>query len=361
MFGKKHLEGHALQRMNVLSSMVSSILIRGRSELRQMALGNGERKQFASKIRQYKRLLMNERLDYKEYYLPYIEPILECLSKEGKLIFSIDGSVVGKGCMCLMFSVIYQGKAIPVVWRVYKAKKGHLPEQAHRDVLVGVVPDKCRIIIVGDGEFDGIDWQSDILKLGWDYVLKTGKGRQVNTSTGDTFKIGSVKTVKGSECYFEGLEFTAKKWMTNLLIWHGKEHCELVYLLTNLDFAPEIKRFYKKQYKIEPFFRDQKSKGFHIQKSGLSDPKRLQRLLIATCLAYVISIMAASKACKSKFYNEIARTDKRFLSLFQIGLKFIRFLVDMRQWRAFSWKRDFMPDKVYYKKSLFDKLICVPF
>jgi len=325
--------------------MVSSVLITGRSELRQIAQGNGERKQFSSKVKQYKRWVINENVSVESYYLPYMNPLLEQLSKSGELVFSIDGSAVGKGCMCLMFSVIYQGKAIPVVWHVYKMKKGHLPEQAHRDLLEelsAVVPNNCRVIVVGDGEFDGCDWQADVLELGWNYVLKTGKGRKVHTSTQDNFKLRNLKTAKGSEYFFESLEFTDKKWVTNLLIWHGK-------------------RFYKKRYKIEPFFRDQKSKGFHIQKSGLRDPKRLQRLLIATCLAYVLAIMAATKASKSKFYQAVARTDGHFLSLFQLGYRFLLLLVDIRQWRAFSWNRDFIPDKVIYDNNLFNKLICVPF
>lgn len=115
--------------------MVSSILIKGRSELSQMALANGERKQLASKVKQIKRWLLNEKTGYKEYYLSFIKPLLEVLAASGHLVFSIDGSVVGKGCMCLMFSVIYKNKAIPVVWRVYKAKKGHLSEKVHRDLL----------------------------------------------------------------------------------------------------------------------------------------------------------------------------------------------------------------------------------
>ena len=341
-------------RLNGLSSLVSSILITGRSELRRVALGNGDRKQFSSKVKQYKRLLMNEYVDMESYYLPYMIPLLLQLSKSGELIFSIDGSVVGKGCMCLMVSVIYQGKAIPVVWRVYKAKKGHLPEKAHRDVLSDlseVVPENCRTIVTGDGGFDGCDWQRDILDLGWDYVLRTGKGRKVRTSSSDNFKLGSISTMEGTDMFMEDVEFTEKKWLTNVLVWHGKNHVKPLYLLTNLDFAPEIKRFYKKRFKIEPFFRDQKSKGFHIQKSGLRNPDRLKRLLIATCLAYVLSVMAAAKARKSIFYDEITRTDGEFLSLFLLGYRFILFLVDIRQWRTFSWARDFIPDSIHYTEN----------
>jgi len=145
------------------------------------------------------------------------------------------------------------------------------------------------------------------------------------------------------------------------LIWHRKKHEDPVYLVTNLDFTPEIQRFYKKRFKIEPFFRDQKSKGFYIQKSGLRDPERLQRLLIGTCLAYVVAIMASSKANKSKFYANISRTDGRFLSLFQLGYRFLLLLVDLRQWRTFSWKIDCKPDKPKYNYQQTQILTCVPF
>jgi len=44
---------------------------------------------------------------------------------------------------------------------------------------------------------------------------------------------------------------------------------------------------YQKRFRIETFFSDQKSRGFHIHKSHISDPRRLSRLLIAACVAYL--------------------------------------------------------------------------
>ena len=41
---------------------------------------------------------------------------------------------------------------------------------------------------------------------------------------------------------------------------------------------------------------------------------RLDKLLLATCMAYVICIMAGVEAGQSKFYVEFARTDGNFLS-----------------------------------------------
>jgi hypothetical protein len=42
-----------------------------------------------------------------------------------------------------------------------------------------------------------------------------------------------------------------------------------------------------KRFRIETFFSDQKSRGFHLHKSHMSDVQRLSRLLIAACLAYI--------------------------------------------------------------------------
>jgi len=350
MLGKKYMSFYELQRIKVLSSMVSSIIFSGRTELQQMALANPESKQHSSKVKQYKRLVINEKVDLETYFFPYIIPLLECLSASGELVFSIDGSVAGRGCMCLMFSVIYKGKAIPVVWDVYKKKKGHLPEKEHRSLLEKLkklVPEGCRVVITGDGEFDGCGWQSDILEAGWDYVLRTGKGVQITEACGDKFKAGSVCLNEEETLFFESIGFTKKELEANLFIWHGKGHKDPLILVTNLDFEGEIKRFYKKRFKIEPFFRDLKSQGFHINRSGLQDAKRLKRLLIAACVAYIFCIMSSTKAYESKFYDKFARIDKKVLSLFQLGRRFILFLIDIRQWRAFSIKRDLAPESPF--------------
>ncbi len=151
---KCRFEGHELRRFDTLCSLVSSVLITGNSTLHHLALGNPDLKQYESKKRQYKRWVTNDNVPLERYYLPYIKSLLSTLSAAKELVFSIDGSFVGKGCMCLMFSVIYKDKAIPVVWRVYKSKKGHLPEKSHQDLLsdlAKVVPCDCRVIIVGDG------------------------------------------------------------------------------------------------------------------------------------------------------------------------------------------------------------------
>jgi len=341
MLGSCHLRGNNLRRLEVLATMVSGILLQGSSRLSDIARSNPDDKQQASKEKQISRWIQSDHTSYKLHYLSYAKSLLDHLSASGHLVFSIDGSTAGQGCMVLMLSVIYKKRALPVVWHVVKAKKGHLPEQTHRELLKSlsqIVPSGCEVTIVGDGEYDGCDWQADINALGWNYVLRTGVGRLIETEPGEEIKLGSMIPADGQRFFMlYDVKFTHKKYgPVNVLIQHEKGYKEPIYLLTNLDFPERISKLYKKRFKIETFFSDQKSRGFNIQRSKIGKPERLAKLLIATCLAYLFCVIVGVKCSKSKLYPRVHRSDRCDLSLFSLGKRFIEFLVDMRKWTSFK-------------------------
>ena len=93
--------------------------------------------------------------------------------------------------------------------------------------------------------------------------------------------------------------------------------------MSNMASAEEACRFYSKRFRIETFFSDQKSRGFHIQKSHMSDPQRLSRLFIAACLAYIWIVYLGSVCMKDGWVRVIHRGDRCDLSLFQLGLRLL--------------------------------------
>ena len=74
---------------------------------------------------------------------------------------------------------------------------------------------------------------------------------------------------------------------------------------------------------IETFFSDQKSRGFHLHKSHLRDPKRLARLLIAACLAYLWLVYLGVCALRDDWLKRLHRQDRCDLSLFRLGLRLL--------------------------------------
>ena len=204
----------------------------------------------------------------------------------------MDGCVVGRGCCALMMHVIYQGRALPLAWRVRQSPKGHCPEDLHIalvELVSELIPAGATVVFLGDGECDGTELQATLTEAGWLYACRTSKG---NTAMweGETFALAlmgaSIKP--GRLIELKDVHVTHDAYGPVLLLcgW-AKGYAEPLYIVSNMASAEEAMRYYHKRFRIETFFSDQKSRGFNMQKSRLTDPQRLSRLFIASCLAYI--------------------------------------------------------------------------
>jgi hypothetical protein len=106
--------------------------------------------------------------------------------------------------------------------------------------------------------------------------------------------------------------------------WWGREYQEPIYLVSNLTLPEEACQLYRKRFHIETLFSDFKGRGFQLQKSGLIDPMRVSRLLIAVSLAYVWVISFGVYALKMGWDKIIHRTDRCDLSLFELGKRLLK-------------------------------------
>ena len=106
------------------------------------------------------------------------------------------------------------------------------------------------------------------------------------------------------------------------MAWWRKDYQEPIYLVSNMDLVEEVCDWYKKRFSIETFFSDQKSRGFHLHKSHLADPKRLAKLMIAACLAYIWIVYLGVHASQKNYLPLIHRADRGGLRLLDYRLDF---------------------------------------
>ena len=319
----KRLAGRQVRHMNTLAGMVSGIVRSGKSQLKAMAKKSPDQSKVESRIKRFSRYLKNEGVDTQTYFIPFLEALLVGLSNCGPLVLAIDGSEVGRNCLALVISVIYQKRALPLVWVVVRGSKGHFPEETHCQLVQTVkplLPDDSEVIFLGDGEFDGNQLQAAIADHGWEYVCRTAKNRLLNDA-GDQFALDEIHLKAGDCIAMPDVYVTQEEYGPVLAIaWWRKRDKEPIYLLSNMELAEEACDFYEKRFRIETFFSDQKSRGFDLHKSHISDPERLSRLLITACLAYIWIIYLGVIAKREQWVAIIHRTDRCDLSLFQLGL-----------------------------------------
>jgi hypothetical protein len=257
--------------------------------------------------------------------LPVAQALLVVLAK-AELLIVFDGSVVGRGCIALMASVLYKGRALRVAYLVIAGKKGHFPEHMHRALLAQItalIPQGARVRLLGDGEFDGTGFLHSIHQQGWQYVCRTACDTRVRV--GETSgNLHDLVPVQNTMFVIEGAHITGALYgpVTALIVWE-QPYEQPLYLVTNMAEAEAGLAAYRKRCHIETFFNDQKSRGFQLHKSHVSDPARVARLLLAACLAYLWVVYSGVCARRDDWVQRIHRQHRCDLSLFQLGLRFL--------------------------------------
>jgi Transposase DDE domain len=321
------ISGRMAQHFMVLAAFISGIVGSKSSQLPSIATKIADQATPESRVKRITRWLKNDEIKEEIYFLPYAEVLLNCLALE-TLVLVMDGSGVGRGCCALMIHAIYKGRALPLAWVVRQCPKGHCPEALHIELVELVrelIPEGTQVVFLGDGEFDGIDLQETMNDAGWLYACRTAKST-VATWEGLKFNLdllgSSIKP--GRLIELKEVQFTRDAYgpVMVLCCW-AKDEAEPLYLVSNLCVAEEAIKYYKKRFRIEIFFSDQKSRGFNIQKSHIEDPQRMSRLLIASCLAYIWIVYLGS-LCKTDGWQSIIHRKSRCdLSLFRLGLQLL--------------------------------------
>src|SRR5215510_11351669 len=327
-----HPTGAVARPLTTLAALLSGIVGGKSTQLPHIATKVPDSHKLESRVKRFARWLDNERILEEMYFLPYAEILLTHLAVE-TLVLVMDGSGVGRGCVALMIHVLYKGRALPLAWRVRQGPKGHFPEDLHIALVAlmrACLPEGTQVVLLGDGEFDGTTLQETLNEAGWCYVCRTAQSTVV-TWDGETFRLDTLGACSkpGTLIVCKEVQMTRHAYGPVMLLccW-AKGYHEPLYLVSNMDAAEEACRYYQKRFRIETFFSDQKSRGFHIHKSHISDPQRLSRLLIAACLAYIWIVYLGSLCEKEGWLTIIHRTDRCDLSLFQLGLRTLDYFLN---------------------------------
>jgi len=323
-------KGRQRQSIQVLAMFINGIVASKSTNTREVAKKAPGKAKVTSREKRLSRWYQNKRVSYEWHMLPFVEDLLAHLSRQ-TLVIAIDGSEVGRNCVTLMLSLIYQKRAIPLLWSVRRGSKGHFAAEMHVELLKSLqdlLPEDVSLVLLGDGEFDSVELQTFIADAGWEYVCRTAKNTQV-CHDGIWMSLDDCEPWPGSCSALHDVLFTRQAYGPVLVIlWWERGYKEPIYLVTNLPLVEEACRFYRKRMRIETFFSDQKSRGFRLHKSHISDPQRLHRLMIAACLAYIWIIYLGVIALEDGWKNQIHRTDRCDLSLFQLGLDLLEYFLN---------------------------------
>ena len=334
-----------------LTQLITGILRSGQVQFRKVAQKLKYRFKKTSLEDKFRRFVRNENINVDVEYLPFAQFIVSSLSRnQEQLVLLIDSSKAGGRCICLMVSVYYKGRALPLCWTVYKGRKGHSSIETQLALLKTahtLVPDDVSVVLLGDGEFDGadvVDWMEEV---NWQYACRTALDTLIFYQ-GEWVALQNLPLAAKQEAFFTDVLFTQSVQVgpVNILaIWNEKEGCHW-FIVTNFDTQEEATEWYSKRFTIETLFSDVKGRGFNLDKTRLYIPDRVSRLILAAAIAYLFSIFLGVDLIHSGKLGELVRTDDSYYSLFQLGLIYLDHLLN----ECLSFPDLYLPppDSFYY-------------
>jgi hypothetical protein len=282
-----------------------------------------------STTRRLSRLLDNPAIRVREWYEPVAREWLETQFRNfGEIRLIVDGTKVGFGHQLLMVGIAYRKRAIPIAWTWVKQVKGHSDSRKQLALLSYVrklIPGHAAVFVVGDCEFGPIAVLRQLDQWRWLYVLRQKSDNVVWCNERNGWRIFSAFIHKPGESFWLGRGYLTSKeiYPVNLLVHWGVGEKEPWCLATNLPDLGMTLQYYRRRMWIEEMFGDMKDHGFDLESTMLRHFERLSRLTLAVALLYVWLISIGTRTIRNGLRELVDRTDRRDLSIFQIGLRFI--------------------------------------
>jgi hypothetical protein len=283
-----------------------------------------------SLTRRLSRWLDNPAVCVREWYEPIARRWLEAQWKglhEIRLI--VDGTKVGFAHQLLIVSLAYRKRAIPIAWTWVKHIRGHSSAFQQLALLNDVrklLPADAAVFLVGDSEFGSVEVLKWLDQWHWFYVLRQKSDTCVWSEYNNEWKpFGSLVRQAGESLWLGDGYLTASAiYPTKLLVhWEAGEK-EPWCLATNLPDRSMALRCYRRRMWIEEMFGDMKKHGFDLESTMLRNSLRLSRLTLAVALLYVWLVSIGSHIIHQGLRHLVDRHDRRDLSIFQIGFRFIQ-------------------------------------
>jgi len=258
----------------------------------------------------------------------------------------LDCTQAGPKCRTLVAGLAYHGTVLPIGWKTYKGKKGHLKGECHRDLLIQIAPylrSYHQVIVLGDAEFSSeavIGW---LVSQKWHFVLRFQHRYQVKLEADDEWQM--MKTAyeaagmgPGQLIHWEQAAFTEKHQRAGLTLtvhW-GEGEEEPLCLVSSLPASLYPEQIYEMRAWIETLFGHQKSRAFQLARTHLTMPEQIDRLFLALAIASCMILGLGTHLFIIGQSKMVDRSDRRDLSLFQIGYRSLLRLLALNQLHKFK-------------------------
>ncbi len=337
----------------MLSALIVCLLENNKAHISRLgeSLSIGDASAMAC-IQRIRRFLSNKKLSPIITVVPLLPLMRPLLSKLPEIVLTMDRTDWEKRrkyINILSVAVSYKGRAIPLFWIVLD-RKGNSSFEHWKQVLTPVIEglqqmkwlSGISIHVVADREFASPKLAEWLKKTyGVDATLRMKASMYLKGEGMPETKITTLlrRMLKGSRRVLRDQIVTRDStFKMNVVLNWGKEYEEAMVVATTLAKPNRADVLYGQRFGIEPMHKDWKTNAFELEKTRVTDPKRIETLLIPIAFAYILCVLEGEKKEETGDVIKPPKGKKRMVGLFLSGLRTISMYIrrgTIEQFRIF--------------------------
>ncbi len=280
-----------------------------------------------STVRRFSRWLSNNRIKFEPLYGPLIETALVGWFGK-KLYVALDTSMLWNTYCLIRLSVVYRGRAVPLVWRVIEHGSSAVSYDTYKALLDEAqsrLPFACRVVFLADRGFADTQLMERLRQLGWHFRIRIKCNFWIYPCHQAPFQVGAIDLKPGHMTFWQQVSITDKRFGPVHLAVARPVGDDDWYVIS--DEAAELKTLqeYGLRFDIEENFLDDKSNGFQLESSLIRSPQALERLCFVLAMTTLYLVSLGSDVVKQGKRRLVDAHWFRGSSYLKIGWKWVHY------------------------------------
>ncbi len=318
-----------IRHMKTLSWMINGLILSGKICLGDWAIYVQGRAQYLqSIIRRFRRFLDNDRIDVAALYGPLFAQALKGWDRT-TIYVALDTSMLWNTYCLVRISLIYRGRAIPIVWKVFEHGSATIAYEAYEALLDEAArilfPFHCQVIFLADRGFADTDLMQHLLDLDWHFRIRIKENFYIYRPGKRGCKVNAIRLAPGHTQFWHNVQITHEKFGSlHLAVGQTLHSQERWVVISDQPTSLETFDEYGLRFDIEENFLDDKSNGFQLEASQIRSAKALERLCFVLAVATLFLVAQGTKVVKNGLRRTVDAHWFRGSSYLKIGWAWVK-------------------------------------
>jgi hypothetical protein len=272
------------------------------------------------------------------HYGPLIQQALRAWGTH-TLYLALDTSLLWNQYCVVRLSVVYRGRAVPIVWEVIEHGSSSVSHEAYAALLEAVpplLPAGVKIVFLADRGFADTELLVQLRQLGWHFRIRIKATFTVIRPEQAVCKVEDFALAPGRALFLQNVAITAEPFgpVSLALARHGSTG-EYWYIVSDEPTSVQTFAEYGRRFTIEENFLDDKSNGFQLESSLVRDAAALTRLCLVLAVATLYLVAQGTQVVTAQKRRWVDPHWLRGNSYLRIGWQWVKTAL-ARGWELFA-------------------------